>query len=149
MTASVQCACCAELKANCKTFTRAGSSVKVKGVVRWKAIQAGGDEQMAIAEVTIIPIGTGSTSLSPYVAELQRVLQKQQGITYTLTSMSTIIEGELAHIWSAIAALHETPFLSGAQRVSTSIKIDDRRDKASSSEQKLRSVQEKLAEPQS
>lgn len=101
---------------------------------------------MAIAEVTIIPIGTGSTSLSPYVAELQRVLQKQQGIAYTLTSMSTIIEGELGDVWAAIAALHEAPFLSGAQRVSTSIKIDDRRDKASSSEQKLRSVQEKLAE---
>lgn len=99
---------------------------------------------MAIAEVTIIPIGTGSTSLSAYVADLQRVLQKQPGIKYTLTSMSTIIEGELADIWSAIAALHETPFHSGAQRVSTSIKIDDRRDKASSSEQKLRSVQEKL-----
>lgn len=101
---------------------------------------------MAIAEVTIIPIGTGSTSLSPYVAELQRVLQKQEGVRYTLTSMSTIIEGPLAEIWKAIAALHEAPFLSGAQRVSTSVKIDDRRDKESSSEQKLRSVREKLAE---
>lgn len=99
---------------------------------------------MAIAEVTIIPIGTGSTSLSEYVAELQLVLEKQPGIQYTLTSMSTIIEGELPALWSAIAALHETPFLSGAQRVSTSIKIDDRRDKAGSSAQKLRSVQEKL-----
>jgi len=99
---------------------------------------------MAIAEVTIIPIGTGSTSLSGYVAELQLVLEQQPGIQYTLTSMSTIIEGELTALWSAIAALHEAPFLSGAQRVSTSIKIDDRRDKVASSEQKLRSVQEKL-----
>jgi len=48
---------------------------------------------MAIAEVTVIPIGTGSTSLSAYVAELHRVLEKQTGITFTLTSMSTIIEG--------------------------------------------------------
>lgn len=99
---------------------------------------------MAIAEVTIIPVGTGSTSLSPFVAELQRVLQQQKGIQYTLTSMSTIIEGSLDDVWAAIRAIHEAPFQSGAQRVSTSVKIDDRRDKESSSAQKLRSVQEKL-----
>lgn len=99
---------------------------------------------MAIAEVTIIPIGTATTSLSSYVAEMQRVLKQQEGISYELTSMSTIIEGELSMIWRAIEALHEAPFLSGAQRVSTSVKIDDRRDRTSSSEQKIQSVQEKL-----
>jgi len=99
---------------------------------------------MAIAEVTVIPVGTGSTSLSSYVAELQRVLEKQTGIKYTLTSMSTIIEGQLEDIFAAIRAIHEAPFQSGAMRVSTSIKIDDRRDQESSSEQKLRSVREKL-----
>ncbi|GIP54283.1 MTH1187 family thiamine-binding protein [Paenibacillus vini] len=99
---------------------------------------------MAIAEVTVIPIGTGSTSLSSYVAELQRVLEQQKGIKYTLTSMSTIIEGPLDDIFAAIRAIHEAPFHSDAKRVSTSIKIDDRRDKEGSSEQKLRSVQDKL-----
>ncbi|UNK19061.1 MTH1187 family thiamine-binding protein [Paenibacillus sp. N3/727] len=99
---------------------------------------------MAIAEVTVIPIGTATTSLSMYVAEMQRVLEKQEGISYELTSMSTIIEGELNSVWGAISALHEAPFLSGAQRVSTSVKIDDRRDQVSSSKQKLQSVQEKL-----
>lgn len=99
---------------------------------------------MAIAEVTIIPIGTASTSLSSYVADLQRVLEQQNNIQYTLTSMSTIIEGSLDDIFIAIRAIHEAPFQTDAQRVSTSIKIDDRRDKASSSAQKLRSVQEKL-----
>lgn len=99
---------------------------------------------MAIAEVTVIPIGTGSTSLSSYVAELQRGLGQQKGITYTLTSMSTIIEGSLDDIFAAIRAIHEAPFQDGAMRVSTSVKIDDRRDKAGSSEQKLRSVQDKL-----
>lgn len=99
---------------------------------------------LAIAEVTVIPIGTATTSLSSYVAEMQRILKQQDGITYELTSMSTIIEGELNMIWRAIEALHEAPFLSGAQRVSTSVKIDDRRDQVSSSEQKIQSVQEKL-----
>lgn len=99
---------------------------------------------MAIAEVTVIPIGTATTSLSSYVAEMQRVLKQQDGISYELTSMSTIIEGELNMIWRAIEAMHEAPFLSGAQRVSTSVKIDDRRDQVSSSKQKIQSVQEKL-----
>ncbi|AWB46765.1 hypothetical protein DCC85_02590 [Paenibacillus sp. CAA11] len=99
---------------------------------------------MAIAEVTVIPIGTGSTSLSSYVAHMQRVLSGLEGISYELTSMSTIIEGPLDRIFAAITALHEAPFHEGAQRVSTSVKIDDRRDKAGSSEQKLRSVREKL-----
>lgn len=99
---------------------------------------------MAIAEVTIVPIGTATTSLSSYVADLQRVLQKQAGITYTLTPMSTIIEGPIARIWEVIAVLHESPFLSDAKRVSTSIKIDDRRDKESTAAQKLSSVQQKL-----
>ncbi len=81
---------------------------------------------MAIAEVTVIPIGTATTSLSAYVADMQKVLANQQGISYQLTSMSTIIEGSLEDVWKAIAALHEAPFLAGAQRVSTSVKIDDR-----------------------
>jgi uncharacterized protein (TIGR00106 family) len=100
---------------------------------------------MAIAEVTVIPIGTGSTSLSDYVAQMQNVLKAQKGISYELTSMSTIIEGSLDDVFTAIAALHEAPFLSGAKRVSTSVKIDDRRDKPSSSRQKLRSVADKLS----
>lgn len=99
---------------------------------------------MAIAEVTVLPVGTGSTSLSEYVAQLQRVLQAQPKIQYQLTSMSTIIEGELDDVFVAIRALHEAPFEQGVGRVSTSIKIDDRRDKVSTSEQKLRSVLEKL-----
>ncbi|ANS76783.1 hypothetical protein AWM70_21165 [Paenibacillus yonginensis] len=99
---------------------------------------------MAIAEVTVLPVGTGSTSLSAYVADMQRVLESQEGVQFTLTSMSTIIEGPLDKVFTAIQALHESPFAQGVQRVSTSIKIDDRRDKESSSEQKLRSVREKL-----
>ena len=103
---------------------------------------------MAIAEVTVIPIGTATTSLSSYVAEMQRILKQQEGITYELTSMSTIIEGELPMIWRAIEALHEAPFLSGAKRVSTSVKIDDRRDKPSTMQSKLEAVREKLKKPE-
>jgi len=40
--------------------------------------------------------------------------------------------------------MHESPFGGGAQRVSTLIKIDDRRDSPHTIEGKVRSVTEKL-----
>lgn len=46
---------------------------------------------MAIGEVTVVPVGTGSTSLSSYVAEMQRVLETVEGITYELTSMVRLL----------------------------------------------------------
>lgn len=100
---------------------------------------------MAIMEITIIPIGTETTSLSSYVADLHRLLdQSEEPIHFQMTSMSTLIEGELDALWRVARQLHEAPFHQGAQRVSTAMKIDDRRDKAGSMAQKLRSVHEKL-----
>lgn len=99
---------------------------------------------MAIVEVTIIPLGTGSTSLSQYVAACQKVLMDQPDIKYQLTPMGTILEGELAHILTTVQAMHEVPFAAGAERVNTMIRIDDRRDKPASMVQKMQSVQERL-----
>ena len=80
---------------------------------------------MAIAEVTIAPLGTGSPSVSRYVAECHKVLAQEKGLKYQLTPMSTIIEGDLDRILEAVRKMHEVPFAAGAMRVSTSIKIDD------------------------
>ncbi len=100
---------------------------------------------MAIIEVTVIPIGTETTSLSEYVADLHRLLeQAPEPIRFQMTPMSTIIEGELTDLFQVLRRLHEAPFQHGAKRVSTSIKIDDRRDKNASMEQKLQSVRNKL-----
>lgn len=100
---------------------------------------------MAIVEVTIVPLGTGSPSVSPYVAEVHKILeQAKESIKFQMTPMSTIIEGELDDLFTVIRRMHEVPFFRGAERVSTSIKIDDRRDKPGSMEQKIRSVQDKL-----
>lgn len=100
---------------------------------------------MAIVFVTIAPLGTGSTSLSRYVTGVERVL-RESGLKSQLTAMGTIIEGDLDAILAVIRKMHETPFTGGAARVSTLIKIDDRRDKEHSIEGKVRSVAEKLGE---
>lgn len=100
---------------------------------------------MAMAEVSIVPLGTGSTSLSSYVAACEKELREHgTGLKFELTAMGTTIEGDLDLILAIIRRLHEVPFHEGALRVSTSIKIDDRRDKQGSIEQKIKSVQEKL-----
>ncbi|MCD1258495.1 MTH1187 family thiamine-binding protein [Paenibacillus athensensis] len=100
---------------------------------------------MAIAEFTIIPIGTGSTSLSSYVAQLYTELERQEGIRFEMTAMGTLIEGPVDRLFEVIRLIHEIPFMQGAQRVSTSIKIDDRRDKETSIQQKMQAVAEKLS----
>lgn len=49
---------------------------------------------MAIVDVTIIPVGTETPSVSQYVADIQKVLAKHEDeITYQLTPMNTLIEG--------------------------------------------------------
>jgi uncharacterized protein (TIGR00106 family) len=98
---------------------------------------------MAIVFVSIAPLGTATTSLSSYVAGVERVL-KDSGLKSQLTAMGTIIEGDIDAILPVLRRMHELPFAQGAVRVSTLIKIDDRRDKTSSIEGKVRSVMKKL-----
>ena len=97
---------------------------------------------MAIVETSIVPIGTGTTSLSSYVSGCIKVLE-DSGLSYQLHGMGTIIEGDLDRILEVILKMHEVPFDEGVQRVITSIKIDDRRDRMASAKEKVRSVMEK------
>lgn len=99
---------------------------------------------MISAEITIIPIGTGTTSLSSYVAAAVDALDKT-GIKYQLSGMGTQIEASNPQeLFKAIEAAHEAVFAKGADRVSTSVKIDDRRDKDRSLADKVLSVEKKL-----
>jgi uncharacterized protein (TIGR00106 family) len=103
---------------------------------------------MAIIDVTVIPIGTESSSVSHYVADMQNILKgfKEKGkIEYLLTPMNTIIEGELSTLFEVAQAIHEAPFSKGIQRVATNIRIDDRRDKKVSMNDKIKSVESKLS----
>ncbi len=98
---------------------------------------------MAIVEISIVPLGTATPSVSRFVAKALMVLEKS-GLNYKLTPMGTIIEGNLDKIFEVIRQMHEVPFKEGIERVVTTIKIDDRRDKVATMEKKLKSVEEKL-----
>jgi len=97
-----------------------------------------------IAEVSIVPLGTATPSLSSYVADVEKVLEKHSRVKSMLAPMGTVLEGELDDILSAVREMHEAPFLKGALRVSTRISIDDRRDKKLSMLGKIKAVEEKL-----
>jgi uncharacterized protein (TIGR00106 family) len=98
---------------------------------------------MAIMEITVVPLGTSTTSFSHFVAEMQRCLEKT-GVAFELTDMGTIIEGEMTQLLDTLKVLHEIPFEMGEKRVYTIAKIDDRRDKKTSLGDKIRSVQDRI-----
>jgi len=104
-------------------------------------IKKGGE--MAILEITIIPVGTCSTSASIYVAEAHKIIQKS-GLLHELTPTSTVIEGDIDELFKLARKIHESPFNKDVKRVITTIKIDDRRDKSSSMKYKKESVMKKL-----
>ena len=82
---------------------------------------------MAIVEISVTPLGTAGTGVSRYVAACVDVVAAS-GLNYQLTPMGTVIEGDIDRIFAVLRAMHEVPFNKGAGRVSTLIKIDDRRD---------------------
>ena len=100
-------------------------------------------KEQVIVEVTIVPLGTVSPSVSQYVAACHEPLEKAEGLQYQLTPMGTIIQGPLDKVLQVIQQMHEVPFERGAQRVSTLIKIDDRRDKIQDMMDKVQSVEAK------
>ena len=100
---------------------------------------------MAIAEVSIVPIGTADTSVSDYVAVAVQEL-KRSGLGFRLTPMGTIIEGDIKEVLDVIRRMHETPFNKEVKRVYTTMKIDDRRDKDVDMINKVKSVEGKMKE---
>lgn len=99
---------------------------------------------MAIVAVSLSPVGEG-TSVSRYVAAALRVVQAQDRVRHRLDPMFTTLEGDLDEVFALIRRMQEAVFEAGAQRVSTVIKIDDRRDRQAQMEDKVRAVEKSLA----
>ncbi|MFO7606628.1 MAG: MTH1187 family thiamine-binding protein [Desulfurivibrionaceae bacterium] len=98
---------------------------------------------MALMQINIIPLGTGSTSMGEFVAGIMKTVARA-GVVCKLTDMGTLIEGETEDLLKIAARMHETPFRKGAQRVVTHISIDDRRDKKVGIGDKVASVNSRL-----
>lgn len=100
---------------------------------------------MIIAQVSVTPIGTGSTSISSFVAEAVKVL-RDSSLNVVVTSMGTIVEVEnLEKLFKAVEKCHEVLYKAGAKRIYTIIIIDDRRDVERRIDDKVKSIEEKLS----
>jgi uncharacterized protein (TIGR00106 family) len=61
-------------------------------------------------------------------------------------AMGTSLEGETADILALVAELHAVPFEEGVPRVYTVLKLDERRDKPQTLDDKVASVERLLAD---
>jgi uncharacterized protein (TIGR00106 family) len=98
-------------------------------------------ESIVHAELSVLPIGTGSTSLSEYIAKGINALKEMDGIKYQVTPMGTLLESESTDkIFEATKVVMNALFSLGVRRVEALLKIDERRDKQAHLEDKLQSL---------
>lgn len=95
-----------------------------------------------IVDFCVIPLGV-ELSLSPYIAECQRILEGL-GLKHELHAYGTNIEGEWEVVMDAIKRCHYRIHEMGAPRISTTLKLGTRTDRDESIESKVQSVQQQL-----
>jgi uncharacterized protein (TIGR00106 family) len=101
---------------------------------------------MATADLTIISLGRAEASASPYIAEIQRRLAAQERVGYRMHAMGTSLEGSTEDILRVVGELHAVPFELGVPRVYTVLKLDERRDREQTLDDKVASVERLLGE---
>ncbi len=98
---------------------------------------------MALTQISIIPVGTATTSMGDYIADAIRVLEKAD-VPYEISAVGTTFEGAPRDVFSLARKMHEAAFRRGAQRVVTTIVIDDRRDKDVTMKSKVAAIKRRL-----
>ena len=95
-----------------------------------------------LVEFNITPIDKEGKSLSEYIAKTINII-KESGLQYELHAMGTLVEGDAKEVFDLIKKCHlnMTRF---SDRVSTSIKIDDRKRATGRLKGKVASVENKL-----
>ena len=100
---------------------------------------------MPIMEISIVPLGTETTSVSKYITGSIKSLEENKDIKYKLTPMGTIIKADsVEKLFNIATKMHHSVLEKDINRVVTTIKIDDRKDKKLTMSSKVKSVQEKL-----
>ena len=95
---------------------------------------------MIIAEISVVQLGEG-TSISRHVRKAVEAL-RGSGLTTFSGPMCTSVEASsLEEILQAVKVAHEAVVRTGAKRVVTTLKIDDRRDKSATMESKIKAVE--------
>jgi uncharacterized protein (TIGR00106 family) len=94
-------------------------------------------------EFSVVPLGNGA-SVSPVIARVMKIIM-DSGVRYRANPMGTVIEGEWAPLMDLIKKCHDEA-LKAADRVVTTVKIDDYKGKGYRLDTKLESVERKLGQ---
>lgn len=95
-------------------------------------------ETVTIAEFSISPTGKG-VGVSEYVARCLDLVDRS-GLAYRLNPMGTVVEGSFDDVMALIASCHKA-VAADCERVSTVIKIDDRKGARNQIEEKVTKVE--------
>jgi uncharacterized protein (TIGR00106 family) len=95
-----------------------------------------------LVDVSVVPLGVG-LSLSPYIAECERIFQAA-GLKTALHAYGTNVEGEWDDVLAAVKRCHEALHAMGAPRISTNMRLGTRTDREQTMDEKVRSVIEKV-----
>jgi uncharacterized protein (TIGR00106 family) len=100
-----------------------------------------------LALLEVVPIGTGSASLSGVLAQVATLID-QSGLDYRVGPMGTTVEGEWEQIM-VLAKRCRDATLQTTDRVMMTIQIDDRKDKPGSGRltSKVQSLEAKVGKP--
>jgi uncharacterized protein (TIGR00106 family) len=120
------------------------------------------DQVIVHAEISVIPIRsatiisnelreeetkptTTATSMSKEIAVAFDAISQIKDIKATLTSMGTQIESNnIQNVLKAVEAAHQAVKEIGVKRIISTLRIDERLDKAYTLEDRVESVKEKL-----
>merc|ERR1712029_606823 len=80
------------------------------------------------ADFCVVPIGTASPSVAPYVEKIEQQLQ-QGGLQYSVHESGTQLRGSWLDVMNAIGEAHALIHDGGIQRIHTDVRIASRTDK--------------------
>lgn len=96
-----------------------------------------------MVDLCVIPIGQG-VSVADEVAQCERVLQGFD-LDISLHAYGTNLYGEWDEVFAAVKACHMVLHEQGVARISSTLKVGTRTDKAQTIEDKVRAVTDRLA----
>ncbi|MCH7966353.1 MAG: MTH1187 family thiamine-binding protein [Thaumarchaeota archaeon] len=100
---------------------------------------------MIHAEISIYPMATRTTSASFYIAKAIESIQNIENLRYEINSMGTVLESDNVEIiYAASKKMIDTVHNLGIDRVEVVIKIDSRRDKHVTIEEKIDSIKKHM-----
>ena len=95
-----------------------------------------------LVEFSIVPLGTGSSSIGDQLAEVLNIVDKS-GLPYKANPMGTVVEGSWDAVFGLIKKCH-TRIMKSSERAVTTITIDDRKGKPNRINKKVESIERRL-----